>query len=109
MRLYDTEFIYSCRKNGVYRQGIGLLMNKEASKSHIGWKGINSRILVARFITKKCMVSVIYVYAPVESIDRESSDTYELDLQLLETIDRIRGRNLVFLVGILMPRSVEIG
>jgi hypothetical protein len=36
MNLRAVEFIYSGRIEGVHMQGVGLMMNKEASKSCIG-------------------------------------------------------------------------
>ena len=41
------------------------MMNKEATKSCLGWGGINNRILIAHFVTKKFRVSVIVVCAPL--------------------------------------------
>ena len=41
------------------------MMNMEATKSCLGWEGINNKILTAHFMTKKFRVSVIAVYAPV--------------------------------------------
>ena len=57
MKSDDIEFVYSGRKDGVHRQGLGLMMNKEAAKSCGGWQGINNRILIAHFTTKKSRVS----------------------------------------------------
>ena len=36
-------------------------MNKEAANFCFGWEGINNRILIAHFMTKKLRVSVIVV------------------------------------------------
>ena len=99
MKLGDIEFVYSGRKDGVHRQGVGLMMNKEAAKSCLGWEGINNRILIAHFMTKKFRVSVIVVYAPIEPTDGDTSDSDEFYLQLQEQIDRVPGRNMVFLLG----------
>ena len=52
MKLEKIEFVDSGRNDGVHRQGVGLMMNKEASKSCLGWGGINNRILIAHFMTK---------------------------------------------------------
>ena len=103
MKLGDIEFVYSGRKDGVHRQGVGLMMNNEAAKSCSGWEGINNRILVAHFMTKKFRLSVIVVYAPVEPTDGDSSDSDEFYLQLQEQVDRVLYviwyRNIVFLLG----------
>jgi hypothetical protein len=40
--LGDRECVCSNRKDGVHRQGVGLMMNKEAAKSCSGWEGINN-------------------------------------------------------------------
>ena len=72
------------------------MMNKEAAKSCLGWEGINNRILIAHFMTKKLRVSVIVVYAPIEPTDGDTSDSDEFYLQLQEQIDRVPGRNIVF-------------
>jgi len=53
MKLGDKEFIYSGKKHGVHRMGVRLMMNKEASKSCLGWEGINNRMLIAHFMSKK--------------------------------------------------------
>jgi hypothetical protein len=66
MKLGDIEFIYSGWKDGVHRQGVELMKNKEAAKSYLGWGGINNRILIAHFINIKFRVSVVVVHAPVE-------------------------------------------
>ena len=61
MKLGYIEFIYSGRKDGVHRQGISLMINKEAAKSCLGWKGINNWMLVAHFKAKKGRASIIVV------------------------------------------------
>lgn len=51
-KLGDIAFIYSCRKDGMQNQGIRRIMNKEAVKSCLDWKGITNRMQVAHFMTK---------------------------------------------------------
>ena len=84
MKLGCKEFIYSERKDGVHRRGVGLMMNMEAAKSCLGWESINNRMLVAHTMTKKFRVSVIIVYAPLEPTDGDSRDSNEFYLQLQE-------------------------
>ena len=88
MKLGDIEFVYSGREEGEHRQGVGLMMNKEAAKSCFGWESINNRILIAHFITKKFRVSVTAIYAPVELTYGDTSDSDEFYLKLQEQIDR---------------------
>jgi hypothetical protein len=58
------------------------MVKKEAAKSCLAWKGINNRMLVAHFTTKKCKLSVTAVYAVVAPTDREIHDTNEFYLKL---------------------------
>jgi hypothetical protein len=96
MKSGDIELIYSGSKDGVHRQGVGLMMNKESAKSRLGWEGINNRILIAHFMTKKFRVSVIVVYALAEPTDGDTTDSDEFHLHLQEQIDRVLGKNMVF-------------
>jgi len=65
-------------------------MNKEVAKSCLGWEGINNKIQIAKFMTKKCRLSVIAEYAPVEPCrtlwtpDGNISDWDKFYLQLQE-------------------------
>ncbi|XP_065576095.1 uncharacterized protein LOC136037317 [Artemia franciscana] len=65
--------ICSVRKDGVHEHCVGLVMNKEAAKSCLGWESINNRILIADCTTKKSSVLVMGVYAPVEPTDGDTS------------------------------------
>ena len=64
MKLSDIEFVYLGRKDGVNRQGVGLMMNEENAKSCLGCECISNRILIAQVIIKKLKVSVIAVNVP---------------------------------------------
>ena len=50
----ETTFIYSGRPqddDNKIREGVGILMDKEAKKSLIEWHPVSARIVVARFKT----------------------------------------------------------
>ena len=74
------------------------MMNMEAAKSCLGLEGINNRILIAHFMTKKIGVSVIVLYAPVEPIERDTSESDDFYLLLQEQVDRVPGRKMAFLM-----------
>ena len=99
MTLGNIEFVYSGRKDGVHRREVGLMMNKEAAKSCLGWESIKNRMLIDHFMTKQIRVSVISEYAHVESTDGDTSDSDKFYLQLQEQIIRVSGRNMVFSHG----------
>ena len=74
-------------------------MNKEATKSCFSWEAINNRILIAHFITRNYRISVIVVDALVKPTGGDTSDSYGFYLQLQDQIDRVPGRNMMFLLG----------
>ena len=82
IKLGGIEFIYSGGKDGVHRHGVGLMINKEAAKSCLGWKSINNKILIPHFMTKKFSISVIVVYGHVELTYGNTSHSDEFYLQL---------------------------
>ena len=47
-----------------HRNGVGILMNKEAQKSLMEWLPISERIMVACFKTKICNLTIIQCYCP---------------------------------------------
>ena len=99
MKLGNIAFIYSSRKDGMHRQGEGLMTNKEAAKFCLFWKDINKRMLVAHFMTKKCRVSVMVV--KLQNRLMEIVVTWMNDTSGYRSQDRTPGKNIVeiFLLG----------
>ena len=83
----------------MHRLGVGSLLYKKYVKSCLVWDGIDNKMLVAHFMTKNCRVVVIAVFAPVELTDGVSSDSDKFYVLLNERMDRVPGRNMVFLFG----------
>ena len=50
---------YSGREDGQHRQGVGLVLDKEASKSLMEWEPINHRIIRARFYSKFTKTTIV--------------------------------------------------
>ena len=53
-----------------------MILNSEASRSLMGWKSVNNRILTARF--KSCLrkTTIVQVYAPVEEAEKEEKNDF---------------------------------
>ena len=58
-----------------------MILNSEASRSLMGWKSVNNRILTARF--KGCLrkTTIVQVYAPVEEAEKEEKNDFYNSLQ----------------------------
>ena len=54
---YEENRIYS----------VGFLLGKAVSKSSIGWRPINDRIIMAGFQSRHAKVTIIHAYALIEN------------------------------------------
>ena len=58
-----------------HTEGVALILAPEARRAHIGWEPVNSRIITAKFITKKknIKLNIIQCYAPTNDAEDENS------------------------------------
>ena len=92
-----STVIYSARDDNIRRGGVALLMGREASKAMSEWRPINDRMLLARFESKQCNLSVIVCYAPINDAADEIKDEFYEVLQ--ESIDSIPNRDMIVCLG----------
>ena len=83
--------IHSGRDDGVHREGVAIMMSKEAAAALMDWTPVNERIITARFYSNHIKLTMVHVYAPTETYDApKKNDFYE---KLQEVIERIQQRN----------------
>ena len=72
----DTTVIFSCGDK--HQQGVGVLLDKEKTKSVIGFWAISGRVILVKLKGHPFNVSIIQVYAPTsEHTDVEIEAFYE--------------------------------
>ena len=88
---------YSGRTDGQHQEGVGIIMDKTAKKSFLGWEPINHRIIRARFYSRFAKTTIIQCYAPTDPSEDEEKDLFYSQLQ--EQIDRTPRHDILIVMG----------
>nr|KAG5687288.1 hypothetical protein BaRGS_001953 [Batillaria attramentaria] len=95
------QFLYSghTEDGAPHTEGVALMLAPEAQRALIGWEPVNSRIITAKFITKKkdIKLNIIRCYAPTSDVEEEKKDDFYQQLQTV--IDRGGAKDMTILMG----------
>ena len=100
----DTHLESSCctqdtsRREPPILRGVALMLAPEAHAALIGWEPVNSRIITAKFTTKKkdIRLNIIQCYTPTNDAEEEKDDFYQ---QLPAMLDRRGTKDITILTG----------
>jgi hypothetical protein len=59
-----------------HRNGVGILMNKEARKNVMEWSPVSERIILARFKTKIRSLTVVKCYIVTEMTEKDKKEEF---------------------------------
>ena len=91
------SIIYSGRDDEIHREGVTMMMTKEAGDALIDWVPINERIIKARFFSKHIKLTMIHTYAPTEGADGQIKDEFYEKFQ--ETMQQVNRHDLLIVTG----------
>ena len=85
-----------------HTQGVGLMLTSEAQHALIGWEPVSSRIITAKFATKKTKkknikLNVIQCYAPTNDTEDEKKEDFYQHLQTV--LDRVGKKDMTLIMG----------
>ena len=72
MQLRDGEtLVYSGREDNIHREGVGILMSKNAAACLMEWTRLSERMIQARFYSRHIKLTTIHIYAPTEEAEEQ--------------------------------------
>ena len=77
--------------------GVALIINKKHEKALISWEGHGSRLIMARFESKHCKLTVIQCYAPTNQAEEVVKDEFYQRLESL--VARAPAHDMVVVCG----------
>ena len=82
-----------------HSEGVALMLAPEAQRALIGWEPVNSRIMTAKFLTKKKKIklNIIHCYAPTNEAEEEKKDEFYEQLQ--NVLDKRNEDDINILMG----------
>ena len=87
------SIIYSGRDDEIHREGVAIMLTKEAGDALIDWVPISERIIKARFFSKHIKLTMIHTYVPTEGADEQIKDEFYEKFQ--ETIQQVSKHDLL--------------
>ena len=93
----EYTILLSSRKDGVSREGVGLMITQPILQCLQSFEAISPRLLTAKFKMKEGIVNLIQAYAPTTSHSESVSDEFYDDLQLL--IQKIPKKETLIILG----------
>ena len=82
-----------------HTEGVGITLAPEAQRALIGWEPVSSRIITAKFTSKRKNINlhIIQCYAPTNDADDEKKD--ELYLKLQAIVEKASTKDMVMMMG----------
>ena len=82
-----------------HTEGVGLMLALEAQRALIWWEPVSSRIITAKFTSKRKNINppIIQCYAPTNDADDKKKDEFYLQLQAI--VEKASTKDMVMMMG----------
>ena len=68
--------LYAGKESGPRREGVGFILDKEATKSIIGYNPMSSRVITIRLKARPINLTIIQVYSPTSDVSEENLESF---------------------------------
>ena len=89
--------LYAGKESGSRREGVGFILDKEATKSLIGYNPMSPRVITIPLKEHPINLAIIQVYAPTSYASDENLESFYNTVQ--EAWDKTRSRDLLVMMG----------
>ena len=93
-------------KDDSYSHGVAVILDKDSSRTLIGYSPVSDRILKVRIHAKPFNISIVQCYAPTINANDEEMESFYDSLQ--ETVNTIPSRDVKFIIGDLNAKVGKI-
>ena len=93
----DDDYIYSCGKESLRRNGIAIMVKKRVQNAVLGCNLKNDRIISVHFQGKPFYIRVIQAYAPTSNLEEAEVGQFYEDLQELSELTP--KKDVLFIIG----------
>ena len=93
----NKTILFSGRQDNIHRDGVALILDKQAVSALEEWTPVNERLLTARFITAHAKVTVIQCYAPPNDHDDDDKDAFYQQLQ--DLVEKVPRHDILLVMG----------
>ena len=89
--------LYAGKESGPRREGVGFILDKEATKSIIGYNPMSPRVITIRLKAHPINLTIIQVYAPTSDASDDNLESFYNTVQ--EALDKTPPRDLLVMMG----------
>ncbi|XP_072048594.1 craniofacial development protein 2-like [Amphiura filiformis] len=93
----EYTILLAGRKDGIGREGVGLLISQPLLECLVSYESVSSRILTAKFKMKDGILNIINVYAPTTTHSDAESDEFYDGLQ--HHLQKVNKKEKLILMG----------
>ena len=93
----DGSIIQIAGEGHTHFNGVALIANRQAARSVIDWEPISDKLIIARFASNYCNLTILQCYAPTNEAEEDVKDDFYEQLQ--REVSKIPQHHMLLITG----------